>query len=273
MILEVVEQVEELVVVGAVAGLAGELVHVGGPARGADGGYIEGVDLFDAVLPLLWWCVDEVRLGVGTNLGLDTFLLLKKHTALLKVPHTIQHGALHDGAPFVILDIPHPHAPIQRDLLGKALLLEVPNGVVVSIREEVHDVAGGLDVVLEVGHHVGAVTLDLLIGADSAKDNLGEAAALEGAVGDAADDLERLLDDGNGEMGPVVDEAGDVVLGHLGELLLEDAFEAGEDDEGLALVVVVDHPELDFALALLEDGRLVGEWDWLHGLPVRGFGG
>lgn len=37
---------------------------------------------------------------------------------------------------------------------------------------------------------------------------------------------------------------------------MEDAFEAREDDEGFALVVVVDNAELDVAVALLDDGRL-----------------
>lgn len=45
MVLQVVEQVEELIIVGSVAGLAGELVHVWGPARGADSGDVEWVDL------------------------------------------------------------------------------------------------------------------------------------------------------------------------------------------------------------------------------------
>ena len=57
-------------------------------------------------------------------------------------------------------------------------------------------------------------------------------------------------------MGTVVYEAGDVVLGHLGQLFLEDAFQAREDDEALALVVVVDHSKLDLAIALFDDGGL-----------------
>lgn len=57
-------------------------------------------------------------------------------------------------------------------------------------------------------------------------------------------------------MGSIVDESRDVVLGHFGELLLEDALEAGEDDEGFALVIVVDYAKFDFAIALLEDGGL-----------------
>lgn len=77
MVLQVVEQVQELVVVGPVAGLAGELVHVGRPARGADGGDLERVNLAEAALPLPRRRVHVVRLGVGADLGLDAFLLLK----------------------------------------------------------------------------------------------------------------------------------------------------------------------------------------------------
>jgi hypothetical protein len=37
---------------------------------------------------------------------------------------------------------------------------------------------------------------------------------------------------------------------------LEDALEAGKDDEALASIVIVDDPELDFAIALLDNSRL-----------------
>lgn len=100
------------------------------------------------------------------------------------------------------------------------------------------------------------VSLDLLVGADGAKDDFGKLAAFEGSIGDAAHDFEGLLDDGDGQMGSIVDESRDVVFGHFGELLLEDALEACEDDERLALVVIVDDAKLYFAIALLEDGGL-----------------
>lgn len=102
------------------------------------------------------------------------------------------------------------------------------------------------------------VSLDLLVGTDGAKNDFGELAAFERPIGDTAHDLEWLLDNGDGKMGSIVDESRDVVLGHFRELFLEDAFEAGEDDERFALVVVVDHAEFDFAVALFDDGRLGG---------------
>lgn len=101
-----------------------------------------------------------------------------------------------------------------------------------------------------------AVSLDLLVGADSTKHDFGELATFEGSICDTAHDLEWLLDNGDGEMGSIVDESRNVIFGHFGELLLKDAFEACENDEGFALVVVVDHPEFDFAIALFNDGGL-----------------
>lgn len=54
-------------------------------------------------------------------------------------------------------------------------------------------------------------------------------------------------------MGAIIDQPGDIVLGHLGKLLLEYAFEPRKDDKALALIVVVDHPELNLAIALLDN--------------------
>jgi hypothetical protein len=57
-------------------------------------------------------------------------------------------------------------------------------------------------------------------------------------------------------VGAVVNQAGNVVLGHLGELLLKDALQAGHDDEAVLLAIVVDNAKLDLAVALLDDGGL-----------------
>jgi hypothetical protein len=256
MILEIIEQVKELVVVGSVTWLASKLVHIRRPSRCPDGGDIEGVDLSDTILPLLWWRVDIVRFGVGSNLGLDAFLLLKEHAAHFQISNARQHGALHDGSALVIFDVSHPNVLGEGNFLGKSLFLKITNRIVVGIRQEVHDIACGLYVVFQVGHEMRTVSLDLLIGADGTKDDFGELAAFEGSVGDAAHDLEGLLDDGDRQMGSVVDESRNVVFGHFGELLLEDALEAGEDDERFALVIIVDNSEFNFAIALLEDGGL-----------------
>ena len=57
-------------------------------------------------------------------------------------------------------------------------------------------------------------------------------------------------------MGTVVDQSGYIILRHLGQLLLEDAFQTGQNNKTFPAVIVVDNPKLDLAIALLRDGRL-----------------
>lgn len=57
----------------------------------------------------------------------------------------------------------------------------------------------------------------------------------------------------------IVDQAGYVVLGHLGELFLEDTFESCEDDKTLSLVVVINHAEFDLAISFLDDCGFLGK--------------
>ena len=94
--------------------------------------------------------MDVVRFGDGADLGVHAFLLLQQHPAGLEIADLGHHAALHDGAAFVVLDVAHPARFREGDLLGEALLLEVADRVVVGVGEEVHDVAGGFDVVLQV---------------------------------------------------------------------------------------------------------------------------
>jgi hypothetical protein len=77
---------------------------------------------------------------------------------------------------------------------------------------------------------VPATNLDLLGAGDGAKHNLAKAALGKGPIGDAADYLEAALDDGHAPVVTIEDEPGDVLARHLGELLLEDVLEAGQDD-------------------------------------------
>lgn len=132
-VLHVVQQVQELVVVGPVAGLARELVHVGRPARRADRRDRERVDLAHAVLPLLGRLVDLVALAEGADLGVHGFLLLQQHATHFEIPNAREHRTLHDGAAFVVLDITHPDLLVQGDLLGEALLFEITNGIVIGV--------------------------------------------------------------------------------------------------------------------------------------------
>ena len=57
-------------------------------------------------------------------------------------------------------------------------------------------------------------------------------------------------------MRSIVDQPSYVVLRHLWQLLLVDAFEACEDDGTLAGAVVINDAELDLAVAFFDDRRL-----------------
>jgi hypothetical protein len=50
-------------------------------------------------------------------------------------------------------------------------------------------------------------------------------------------------------MGPIVNKARNVILGHFGKLLLENAFQAGEDNEAIMGAIVVDNSEFDITAA------------------------
>ena len=71
--------------------------------------------------------------------------------------------------------------------------------------------------------------------------------------------LERFLHDSYTEMRAIVDQSGDIVLGHLGQLFLEYALKTRQDDGALPAPIVVDHSELDLAISLFDDSRLLGK--------------
>jgi len=186
-VLHVVEQVQQLVVIGAVPRLPRELVHVRRPAGVLDGGDGHRVDFREGAgpgggFPFLGRGVHDVGFGKGSDLGVDGFFLLQQHAAGLEVADLGHHGALHDGAAFVIFDVAHPPRLLERDLLGEALLFEVADRVIVGVGEEVHDIRGRLDVVFQVRHQVRAVAFHLLVGRDGAEDDLSELSAFEGSV-------------------------------------------------------------------------------------------
>ena len=76
---------------------------------------------------------------------------------------------------------------------------------------------------------------------------------------DLPHNLERLFHNGYAQMRPVIDQSRDIVLGHLRQLLLEDALQARQDDCALPPPVVVDHAELDVAISLFYGSRILGE--------------
>ena len=69
----------------------------------------------------------------GADLRVSTCFLLQDHAPNFEVADLGDHGALHNGTTLVVLDIAHPLRLLERDLLCKALLFEVPDGVVVSV--------------------------------------------------------------------------------------------------------------------------------------------
>lgn len=70
---------------------------------------------------------------------------------------------LHDGSSLVVLDVSDPLGLVEGDVLGESLLLEVADGVVVGVGEEVLDGwVNVLDVVLEVVHQMTSVTLQTI---------------------------------------------------------------------------------------------------------------
>ena len=175
-----------MVVVGPVAGLARELVHVRRPAGLLDGGDAHGIDLAGTVgFPFFGRLVHDVALAERADFGVHGFLLFQQHAADFEVADLGQHGALHDGAAFVILDVAHPARFLQRNVLCEALLFEVADRVVVCVGEEMHYVRGCFDVVFEMRHHVRTVAFDLLVRRYGTEDYFGELAALEGTVSNA----------------------------------------------------------------------------------------
>jgi hypothetical protein len=181
-VLHGIEKMEKRVVVGTVSRRPSQLIHIWRPPGSLDSWNGQWVDLARAILPLLGWHVDIIALRNSLDLGFHRLLLLEKHLARLEIPDLWDHATLHDGTSLVILDVPHPERPVQRNLLGEALLLEVSNGIVISVGQKMHHRRSGLDVVLQVSHQMCTVTLDLLFGGDGAEDDFGEFAIGERSV-------------------------------------------------------------------------------------------
>ena len=112
--------------------------------------------------------------------------MLEQHSSYFEVADTGDHGTLHDGATLVVFDVAHPAGFLERDVFGEALLFEVADGVIVGVSEEMLDGGGGFDVVFQMGHQMGAIAFDLLIGRDGAEDYFGKLAFREGAVCDTS---------------------------------------------------------------------------------------
>lgn len=71
-----------------------------------------------------------------------------------------------------------------------------------------------------------------------------------------------MFHDCNGSVVPIVNEARDVIFGHLGKLLLEETLQPCEDNHAFWSTIVVDNLEFDLAVSLFQNRRL-----WL----IRGY--
>ena len=127
----------------------------------------------------------KMTLADRPYLCVDHLFLLQQHLPRLKVSDPWDHGALHYRSTLVVLDVSHPFRFLQSDFFCESLFFEISDGVVVRVREKVHDIGGGLDIVLQVIHHMRAISFDLLIRGYRAKDNLGECSSLERPVCDS----------------------------------------------------------------------------------------
>lgn len=58
-----------------------------------------------------------------------------------------------------------------------------------------------------------------------------------------------MLDNSHGKMRSVIYKSRNVVLGHLRKLLLEDAFQARQNDKAVARTIIVYNAKLDFTSA------------------------
>lgn len=57
-------------------------------------------------------------------------------------------------------------------------------------------------------------------------------------------------------MRPIIHQPRNIVFGHFRQLFLKYAFQTGEDNQAFALIVVIDDPKLDLAVALFDNGGL-----------------
>ena len=96
--------------------------------------------------------MDDMRFAKGTDFGCHGLFLLEQHAPGFEVANPGYHGALHDGATFVIFDIAHPARFFECNFFGEALFLEVADGVIVSVREKMLNGGGRFDIIFQMGH-------------------------------------------------------------------------------------------------------------------------
>ena len=180
--------------------------------------------------------VDDVRVGDLLDLVENTLALLGDGFLDVQEVDVLGHPAFHEGAPFIVLDPADPHLFVERDPDGEALLLEEGDGKVVGKGQEVVD-PFALHVRLQVVEHHGAHPADLELGGDGKKGDLHEVAVAERAEAHPAHG-HRVAQKDDGAVLGVEHQAGDVRLGHLGQLAAKDVLDGVEPDEVLGRAVV-----------------------------------
>ncbi len=197
--------------------------------------------------------VDHMRSTDAPNLGEHRLLLRCQHVLHLQILYSWQHAALHQRTTFVVLDVTHPDRSIETDLLRETLLLEVANGVVIGVREEVHHGRRRFHVILEMVHQMRTISFDLFRTCNGTENDFGKFALLERTIRDTTNHLQSTFDNGYTLMIAVKDKSRDVLAWHLWQLALEDVLEAREQDHGFVVVVVGNASELDEACTLFND--------------------
>ena len=122
------------------------------------------------------------------------------------MPYVPLNCALHHRASIVILDEALPAGLGQVMVLSETLLAEIFYGIIVSIGQKVVQLFG-LCVIFQLVHESRAIALDLLLGGDSQKDDLGELLGVKGPEDAPAKDLRLLallsLDNDHGFVNPI----------------------------------------------------------------------
>lgn len=108
-----------------------------------------------------------------SNQFLNNLLLLPNDRTELSVNQAWMQFTVHQRSAFVFLNIAGIDMTCHLNVLGESLLLEVPNGKLIGIGQEVLD-PSLCAVVLQVVHQMGTVALDLLAAGDGAEHNLGK---------------------------------------------------------------------------------------------------
>mmetsp|Transcript_28799 Transcript_28799/g.60800 ORF Transcript_28799/g.60800 Transcript_28799/m.60800 type:complete len:382 (+) Transcript_28799:249-1394(+) len=159
--------------------------------------------------------------------------------------------AFHDGAAVVVFDEALVAGFGHLDGLGKSLLLEIPNRIIIRISNKILNPLRNRMHLQQI-HQLRPIPLHLLTRAHGTKGDLGKSHFLVGPVAYPPDDfLVGIPSIGivgkqrEGLVTTIEHQAGDVLLGHFGELLREEGFEADESDEVLAGAVVDDYGAAD----------------------------